>query len=266
MRVMEIPPFPRQIEIPDLHHFIASRLSSEVVMWPQQAISLLGYMCYPNDREARDALVAELHSWAGKSKANPPPSPDGLPRIQHNWHRAADVFHVYCDLVAGQHQARRRGPSIGKAITLVEAKTKSRGTQASTLWENWSTYKDVAHLVTAAALITVEARRMRRQQSFGPGGLSVNQFVPFQMTMLMPDLVLAVGVEFERVGLGVAPYARTQPALDAEGLWRIPPAINVVPFPLPVRKIRPQDLVVLNKRRAGNRGKPKARKTAPIFR
>jgi hypothetical protein len=255
MRVMKIPPFRRQIKIPDLHHFIASRLSTTVVMWPEQSISLLGYMCYPNDRKDRDALVAELRNWDEKSDADPPPSPDELRRIQHNWLRVADVFHVYCDLVAGQHQARRGGPSIGKAITLVEAKTKSRGTQASTLWENWSTYKDVAHLVTAAALITVEARQMRRQQSFGPGGLRVNQFVPFQMTMLMPDLVLAVGVEFERVGLGAAPYARTQPALDAEGLWRIPPAINVVPLPAPVRQISRHDLGVLNKRRAGNRGK-----------
>jgi hypothetical protein len=48
-----------------------------------------------------------------------------------------------------------------------------------------------------------------------------------------------------------------QPTLDPQTLWRIPPDINVVPIPLPVRKIRLEDRVVLNKRRAGNRGKGK---------
>jgi hypothetical protein len=84
------------------------------------------------------------------------------------------------------------------------------------------------------------------------------------MAMLMPDLVLAVALEFERLGLEVVPHVRTEAALDPETLWRIPPDINVVPIPPPVRQIRPQDLAVLNKRRAGNRGKAKSRKTTPV--
>ena len=178
----------------------------------------------------------------------------------------ADVFHLHCDLIAGRHQARRGGPSIGKAITLAQANAKSRGTKASNLWKIWSTYKDVAHLVAAATLICAEARTRSRDQPFGPLGLSFNQFVPFQMAMLMPDLVLAVALEFERLGLSVVPHARTEPTLDPETLWRIPPDINVVPLPPPIRKIRPQDLAVLNKRRAGNRGKAKVRKTTPVSR
>jgi hypothetical protein len=55
MRVMEIPGFPRKIEILDLDNLFRARLSQTVVMWPQQAIPLLGYMCYPNDPVARDA-------------------------------------------------------------------------------------------------------------------------------------------------------------------------------------------------------------------
>jgi hypothetical protein len=98
----------------------------------------------------------------------------------------------------------------------------------------------------------------------GPLGLSVNQIIPFQMGMLMPDLVLAVALEFERHGLSVVPHARTKPALDPETLWRIPPDINVVPFPVPIRKMRAQDLKVLDNRRAGNRGKAKVRKTTPV--
>jgi hypothetical protein len=259
MRVMEIPRFPRKIEIPDLDNFIRARLSQTVVMWPEQAIPLLGYMCYPNNAEAREVLQSTLRSWASASEATSPTVPKGLGRIQNDWQHVADIFHLYCDLIEGQHQARRGGPSIGKAITLAEANTKSRGTGAATLWKNWSTYKDVAHLATAATLVCAEARTKARIQPFGPPGLSVNQIVPFQMVMLMPDLVLAVALEFERLGLSVVPHARTEPMLDPATLWRIPPDINVVPVPPPSRKIRAQDLIVLAKRRAGNRGKAKVR-------
>lgn len=263
---MEIPGFPRKIEIPDLHNFIRTRLSQTVVMWPEQALRLLGYMCCPNDAEAREDFVLTLRSWPEASDDVPPTIPGKLGRIQKDWLRVADVFQLLCDLAEGRHQARRGGPSVGKAITLVEAIATSRGTSASSLWKNWSTYKDVAHVVTAATLICAEARIVSHNQPFGPLGLSVNQIIPFQMAMLMPDLVLAVALEFERYGLSVVPHARTEPALDPETVWRIPSDINVAPFPLPIRKMRAQDLKVLNNRRAGNRGKAKVRKTTPVFR
>jgi hypothetical protein len=265
MRVMEIPLFPRRIEIPDLDHFFRARLGQTVVMWPEQAIPLLGYMCCPNDGGARDDFVLTLRTWPEASEDVPPTIPDKLGRVQNDWLRVADVFHTHWDLTAGQHQARRGGASIGKAITLVEAKAKSWGTKASKLWKIWSTYKDVAHLVAAATLICVEARIKSRNQPFGLCGLSVNQIVPFQMAMLMPDLVLAVALEFERHGLSVVPQARTEPTLDPDTLWRIPPDINVAPISPPTRKLGARDLMILNNRRAGNRGKAKVRKTTPIF-
>jgi hypothetical protein len=261
MPVMEIPRFPRTIDIPDLENFLRSRLSQTVVMWPDQAIPLLGCMCHPNDSEARDKFVLTLRSWPEASKAVSPEIPVKLGRIQHDWLRVADILHLLCDLAEGHHQARRGGPSVGKAIALVAANATSWGTGSSRLWKIWSTYKDVAHLVAAAILICAEARIRSRNQPFRPFGLTVSQIVPFQIAMLMPDLVLAVALEFERYGLSVIPHARTEPTLDPETLWRIPAQINVVPFPLPTRKIRPQDLTVLNQRRAGNRGKANARKT-----
>jgi len=63
MRVMEIPRFSRQIEILDLENFVRTRLSQTVVMWPDQAVPLLGYMCHPNDPEARDVFVRMLWRW-----------------------------------------------------------------------------------------------------------------------------------------------------------------------------------------------------------
>jgi len=264
MRVMEIPGFPEKVEISDLDDFFKPRLSQTVVIWPEQAIPLLGYMCHPNDPAAREALLVTLRSWPEASEDTPPAVPKGLGRTQHEWQHVADIFHLHRDLVEGEHQTRRGGPSIGKAITLAQANAKSRGTGAATLWSDWSAYKDVAHLVTAAMLISAETRTRYRNKPFEPFGLRWDQFIPFQMTMLMPDLVLTVALEFERLGLSFVPHARSEPTLDPETLWRIPPDINVAPLTPPARKVRPQDLVVLKDRRAGNRGKANAAKTTPV--
>jgi hypothetical protein len=262
---MEIPAFPRKIEIPDLDTLYQARLRQTVVMWPDQAIPLLGYMCSPNDSAGRIALLGTLRSWSQASETMPPTVPKELRRIQHDWLRVADVLHTHYDLVEGRHQARRGGPSVGKAIALVEENAEAWGTRSSSLWKTWSTYKDVAHLVASATLICAEARIRIGNTPLEPLGLRWDQFLPFQMAMLMPDLVLAVGLEFERVGLSSVPHGRTEPILDPATLWRIPADINVVPLPPPTRKIRPTDLVVLNKRRAGNRGKAKGHKTTPVF-
>jgi hypothetical protein len=253
MRVLDIPPFPRQIEIPDLENFLRSRISETIVIWPNQAIPLLGAMCRPNDAAARDKLMGILRSWA--DRPGRPAVPDKLRRIQADWLKVADIFHLYCDLVGGRHQERRGGPSIGKAITLVSANAKNRGTGAANLWKLWAAYKDVAHLVTAAALICAEVCNRYHDRPPGPAGLNPTQFDPFQMALLMPDLVVAVALEFEGYGLGSD--ARPEPALDPDTLWRIPADINVVPFPPLIRKLRSQDLIVLKDRRAGNRGRAK---------
>jgi hypothetical protein len=263
MRVIDLPPFPEKIEITDLEYLIKTRLSSTVVMWPNQAIPLLGYMCHPADDAAREGLIEILRGWNDHSGSGKPPVPAKLGRIQADWLKVADIFHHYCDLVGGKYQERRGGPSIGKSVTLVSANAKSRGTGDANLWKVWGDYKDVAHLVTSAALVCAEVRTKFRSLPPGPAGLSPTQFIPFQMTLLMPDLILAVAKEYEVYGLGVS-EARPQPAFDPDTVWRIPADINVVPLPPPIRKLRPRDVVVLNQRRAGNRGR--ANKTTPVSR
>jgi hypothetical protein len=258
MRTMEIPPFPRKFENSDLENLFKARLSQTIVLCPEQAIPLVGYMGWPNDPSARDEALRVLRSWSEDTTV----VPRRLRRIQYEWLRVADVFHHFWDLVDGQHQKRRGGPSIGKAITLVEANARGRGTGAASLWQVWERYKDVAHLVTSATLICAEARTRAGNERFGPSGLSLDQFAPFQMVMLMPDMVLAVALGLEQRGLSQVPHARTEPILDPKTLWRIPENINVAPLPLPPRTIRPQDKAILNDRRAGNRGR--ANETTPV--
>ncbi|NVO13607.1 MAG: hypothetical protein HXX10_06180 [Rhodoplanes sp.] len=263
MRFMNLPDFPRKIEILDVDHLLRSRFDLGIVMWPEHAIPLLGYMCHPNDLEPRDDLYGTLWEWSEDSGARRPTIPLKLGRIQHEWLRVADVFDRYRILLDGQHQERRGGPSIGKAITLVEAKARSRGTVAATLWKLWAKYKDVAHLVTAATMITVEVRHRFPETSFGQLGLDLTRIGPFEISLLLPDLVLAAGMTFERLGLSLASETREEPALDPETLWRIRPDMNVVPVSLPVWELGRQDLAVLNDRRAGNRGSAQ-RKTTPV--
>jgi len=237
----------------------SSRLHTSHTPRPDQAIPVLGYMCYPNDEAARQGVVSLLRSWPNYEGPGEPPVPKNLGRIQDNWQKIADIFHLYCDLVEGQHQERRGGPSIGKAITLVAANAKSRGTGEANLWKLWSEYKDVAHLVTAATVICAQVRIRFREN---PPRLNPTQFLPFQMALLMPDLVVAVALEFERLGRAQGSDPRSEPALDLDTYWRIPNDINVAPLPPPPRKLRGQDIKVLNDRRAGNRGR--ANKTTPV--
>jgi hypothetical protein len=252
MRTMAIPPFSRHIKITDLEQLFSKRLNQETVMWTKQAIPLLGYMCHPNDEAARRDLVGLLCSWPEYENAARARVPRGLGRIQSNWLKVSDIFHLYCDLVDGDHQERRGGPSIGKAITLVAAKAKSRGTGEANLWKLWSDYKDVAHLVTSAVLVCAEVRKRLKGK---PTKLSPTQYVPFNMALLMPDLVLGVALDFERLGRAQGTGPWSEPALDPNTCWRIPGDINVAPIPPPFRKIRPEDITILNARLAGNRGR-----------
>ncbi len=75
--------------------------------------------------------------------------------------------------------------------------------------------------------------------------MSPTRFGAFQITLLMPDLVLAVAMDFERDGLG------PEPAFDPDSLWRMRVDITVASLPATSRKLRPHGLVVLNARRIG---------------
>jgi hypothetical protein len=44
---------------------------------------------------------------------------------------------------------------------------------------------------------------------------------------MFPELIIAVGLAFEKYGLAYVPKGGTEPMLDPETLWRIPADINV---------------------------------------
>jgi hypothetical protein len=256
---MEIRQFPGpKREITDLESLIKGRLIKGLVLWPHQAASLVGYMAWPNDLLVRNKWI-ENHRRNDEEAINL--CVRGLKIVQQHWARVADVVHLHRDLAQGGHLKARGGASVGKAISLISANAKSKGTGAAKLWEIWSTYRDVAHLATAAVLVAGEAQTRHRM---APYGLTLAQFQPYHMAMLVPDLVIAVGMTVQEYGLEQVSYARTEPLLDPESVWRIPSDINVASLPLPERKMTKQDIATLNARQAGNRGAANRRETTPV--
>jgi hypothetical protein len=252
MRFMSIPPFAHEVEIPDFDFLIRSRLNQAIVLWPEQAISMVGYMGWPNDPEGRAGSEAIVRGWREGSRVVPP----RLRQIQTDWARVADIFNTHLDLTEGGHQQRRGGPSIGKAVAVAAGSIRARGAHAANLWRAWKDYKDVAHLVTAATIISAEVRHRAKVKPFGEFGLDGDCLPPFIITMMMPDFVLSLALSFQEYGLNSIPQSREQPMLDPVTLWRIPPDANVVAVPPPVRKVSGEAIAILNVRRAGNRGKP----------
>jgi hypothetical protein len=257
---MQMRPFPGpQIQIVDLGYLIKERLIHDRVLWPDQALPLVGYMAWPNDPIMLERWL-EAHRREDQSTISD--LTHGLKTIQQHWARVADIVHLHQDLLHGGHQKRRGGPSVGKAIALISASAKSKGTGKAKLWEIWTTYKDVAHLVTAAVLVSAEAKTRHEK---APYGLKLHQFQPYRMAMLLPEFVISVAMTIEDYGLRQVAYGRTEPMFDPQSLWRIPGEINLTPVGPPVRKITKTDLALLNPRRAGNRGKANRRKTTPVL-
>jgi hypothetical protein len=259
MRTMKIRPFPGpKIQITDLGFLIKERLIQNRVIWPDQAPTLVGYMAWPNDSAMRQRWL-EAHGRDDQSTIKELTL--GLKIIQQHWARVADIVHLHQDLAQGGRQRRRGGPSLSKSISLIAANAKSKGTGTAKLWEIWKAYKNAAHLATAAVLVAAEAQTRHRS---APYGLSLHQFQPYRMAMLLPELVISVAMSVEKHGLQHVAHGQTEPMFDRESLWRIPADINLTPLAPPVRKMTRTDLAVLHERRAGNRGKANRRKTTPV--
>jgi len=259
MRTMSIPAFPDRIEIADIAAFTNARLAERFKL-SQQGSALAGYMLYPASEDARASFGSALRSVPDPLRLNL----KGMRRIQYRWLRVADVFHLYYDIAIGGHQSRRGGATISKAAHLAAKNTKSLGTSEPTFWSAWKAFRDVAPLITATIIIWDNTRRVFRNEYLGAfrthddaEPITLNQLSPFHIALLTPDLVLAVGRSFEEFALTIG--GRPDAGLDSAALWRIPEDINVAPVPPPPRNIRPIDKLILNARRAGNRGRRKPR-------
>ncbi len=91
MREMEIPPFPRKFDNPDLGDFLRQRLSQTSVLWPEQAIPLVGRSADALITPSIDAIESRppAENTAKKQRGRPfkagrSGNPEGRPRGSRN--------------------------------------------------------------------------------------------------------------------------------------------------------------------------------------
>jgi hypothetical protein len=126
MRTMNIPPFPRRIEISEIKSLTNARLNEKFSL-SGQAAALAEYLFYPASEQARSSFGSALRSYADPLRLNL----KGMRRIQYRWLRVADVFELYYDMAKGGHQSRRGGATISKAVHLASKPSREPGTQAA---------------------------------------------------------------------------------------------------------------------------------------
>jgi hypothetical protein len=236
--------------------------------FPEASQLLVAYMAWPNDEEKRNRWMATaIAFFLSAQLSTRPPSQDVfqlfgglravadsslsplmemLVRIQDRWPRVADVMQMVVDIHYDQRGPIRGGASISKALDALQnykvLPVKSRLSRDS------SDFRDVAHLVTAAAAIAAAGKERTEQED------AAAVLTPL---LYVPEVVLALGRAYQQFGLSLRPHVASGPILPRKSLWFIPNDAPVLP--LPVRHLSDADFDYLSKKR---RAVPK-RRTAP---
>lgn len=186
---------------------------------------LLAYMAWPNDDIERDQWIAAVRAAGLLAHADAAGVSDEighvrlkliaipaleakakkLEALQGAWSAVADIFQRLTDMATDVSLVLRKGPSISKAIDLCQA-DKNYG--RAQLERFWSQYRDVAHLITAAAFLA------SREKS-GTGSIITAAWVS-------PDAVIGVADGFECFGLANKPHGAADTFLPSETTWRLP--------------------------------------------
>ena len=238
--------------------------------FPEASHLLVAYMAWPNDEQERNRWMATTIAffvaeqipapWPGQemfplfgglrtvADSSFSPIVEKLARIQDRWPRVADVMQKVVDIHYDKRGPIRGGASISKALDVLQnynaLPVKSR------LSQDWSHFRDVAHLVAAAAAIAA-AGEQRTEQAEAAALLTPVFYVP--------EVVLAFGLAYQRFGLSFRPHVGSDPILSSETLWCIPDEKDAAVLPLPVRRLSDADFDYLSSER---RAAPK-RRTAP---
>lgn len=108
----------------------------------------------------------------------------------------------------------------------------------------WSEFRDVAHLVTAAAQLAYEAR---------VHALAEEKATILNVTWLAPDAVLGRAYGLQVFGLQPKAIHKEQPILRLDKLWRIPDTHGPKnPF-IVFRRLSDEQLAFLSSRRAAKK-------------
>lgn len=270
MRGMNLPTLPRPpSDVEECWTLYLSRIAGPMP-FPEASQLLVAYMAWPNDEEERNRWMATAIAFfvAGQVPAPSPgqdlfdlfgglrtvadssfsPMMEKLVRIQHRWLRVADVMQMIVDIHYDKRGPIRGGASISKALDVLQnynaLPVKSR------LARDWSDFRDVAHLIAAAGKIAA-AGQQRTEQAEADALLTP--------VFYAPEVVLALGLAYQRFGLSFRSRVGSNPVLPPENLWCLSAEKDAAVLPLPVRQLSDADFDYLTKhRRAASK-----RRTAP---
>jgi hypothetical protein len=188
----------------------------------QSSPYLVAYMGWPNDETKRNQWLAAVKAAGLLQDANSGASDDldelrflaepaldakarELEALQAAWTAVADLFQRLVDMATEDGLFLRNGASIGKAIDLCQLDKRYSRAQ---LERFWSHYRDVAHLVAAAAFLA--AREDAR-----PGSI-------FSAAWTSPDAVIGIADGLEFFGLANKSHGSIDTFLPFETTWRLP--------------------------------------------
>jgi hypothetical protein len=274
MNLPKLPAPPSTID--ECWKLYAQRLDYGAMPFPEASQLLTAYMAWPNDRRNRDRWMATNMAFflaerspkpAGVSfepneeTSGSPPKPQSsdqvafelfgglrtvadaslshmmkkLHAIQIRWPRVADVLQMVVDI---HHETRAPipgGASISKAVDLLLGYIALP--RRARLSKDWSDFRDVSHLIAAAAAVAFACREHTEHR---------HASAVLTPLLLVPEVVLALGLAFQNFGLAFQPHGHRVSILPSKTLWRIPAIIQFDPLPLPVRRLSDADLKFLS--------------------
>jgi hypothetical protein len=265
MRLMNLPETPVTAQSrDDCIQLYLDSLSANRVCWPHVSILMTAYVAWPNDEERRNSFAAtclaridlagaetpslnsqEFAPFGGVgaiAKAALDQLSDDISQVNRKWLMVADIFQLIVDMAYDERAILRRGPSISKAIDLCELEKGLPG--HSQLRGAWSQFRDVAHLLTAAAYL---ARESVLHANKAEEASILNSI------WIAPDVVLTLAYGLQVFGLQQKPIQKEQPILRPDKVWQIPVSqAPKNPF-IVFRSLTDNQLAFLNSRRTAKK-------------
>jgi hypothetical protein len=145
----------------------------------------------------------------------------------------ADIFLRLVDMHYEPKIKLRGGTSVAKAIGLCEL--DADGKSHAVLYRCWRDFKNVSHLIAAAAVIANKC-----------------QVRLFSAIWFAPDAVCAIAAGYQQFALSVTAHSRPDPLLSGHTIWRVPSHCHPAPPFLTYRRLSDDQIEFLNRRRAKN--------------
>ena len=125
------------------------------------------------------------------------------------WLAVADLFQVLVDLAHDDRVKGKASISSAKALCEIARGTLRRSQQSRA----WSEFRDVAHLISAAAYLA------HRGHVADP---KTDAESPINVVLHAPYAVVALAAGYQQFGLDFKPYRQKDTVLPPDTVWRIP--------------------------------------------